>query len=185
MGTINDPPTPATTKDTDHRKSRSSVFFKLSTPTKSIFIIYRRQFALIFTAFTTFIHQILSDLSGSRLGEAVLLAMLPSTVEEFVQHPMFMAPLATAFALVFPFYISQQSTFGNRGKLPLPPGPTGVPLFGNMADIVRESKIGQLHLLMQRWAREYGDIFRVRIGTNTEYYLNSDRAVKVRQLSLS
>jgi hypothetical protein len=32
---------------------------------------------------------------------------------------------------------------------------------------------------MHRWAREHGEVFRVRLGPVTEYFLNSDRAVKV------
>ena len=67
--------------------------------------------------------------------------------------------------------------------LPLPPGPAGLPVVGNAPTIIRESIKGLQHLLMFRWAREYGEIFRVRIGPFEEYFINSDAAVKVRDYS--
>ena len=66
-----------------------------------------------------------------------------------------------------------------KGALPLPPGPPGLPVIGNAPTIVRESIKGLQHQLMLSWAREYGEIFRVRIGPFEEYFINSDVAVKV------
>lgn len=68
-----------------------------------------------------------------------------------------------------------------RGKLPLPPSPPGIPLLGNLIEFVQDAKKASQHLLLQRWAEEYGDIIGVKIGPMTEYYISSDLAVKVRR----
>jgi hypothetical protein len=64
-------------------------------------------------------------------------------------------------------------------KLPLPPQPKGNLILGNLSEVITASKESLQHLLMHRWAREHGEVFRVRLGPVTEYFLNSDRAVKV------
>ncbi|KAH7143558.1 cytochrome P450 [Dactylonectria macrodidyma] len=86
--------------------------------------------------------------------------------------------MAAAFAFLYLLYMLCRNCLSRKALLPLPPGPTGIPLLGNIVDVVRESKKGQQHLLIQQWARKYGDVFKVQIGPHTEYYLNSDRAVK-------
>ena len=40
------------------------------------------------------------------------------------------------------------------------PGPRGLPIFGNMFQIRRD----HVHLDVERWAREYGPLFRVKLG---------------------
>ncbi|KAI5212373.1 cytochrome P450 [Aureobasidium subglaciale] len=65
-----------------------------------------------------------------------------------------------------------------RDLLPLPPQPPGSFFVGNMTEVIAASKIGQQHLLFERWAREHGEIYRVRVGPFTEYFINSDAAVK-------
>lgn len=67
----------------------------------------------------------------------------------------------------------------NRRKLPLPPKPPGFPVLGNTIDFVQAAKKNKIHLLLQRWAEQYGEIMRVQVGPMTSYYLNSDQAVKV------
>lgn len=67
----------------------------------------------------------------------------------------------------------------NRRKLPLPPKPLGLPVLGNTIDFVRAAKKNEIHLLLQQWAEQYGEIMRVQVGPMTSYYLNSDQAVKV------
>ncbi|GME28030.1 cytochrome P450 [Neofusicoccum parvum] len=44
--------------------------------------------------------------------------------------------------------------------------------------MMKAGKEGTLHLLMEKWARQHGEIFRVRSGIVTEYFINSDKAVK-------
>jgi hypothetical protein len=65
-----------------------------------------------------------------------------------------------------------------RGQLPLPPKPKGPPIIGNTIEFVSAAKGNTIHLLLQKWAKEYGEVIRVQIGSVTEYYINSDRAVK-------
>ncbi|KAJ5810401.1 cytochrome P450 [Penicillium pulvis] len=68
--------------------------------------------------------------------------------------------------------------YAQRGKLPLPPCPPGIPILGNLIEFVKDAKKASQHLLLQRWAEKYGDIIGVKIGPMIEYYLSSDRAVK-------
>jgi hypothetical protein len=64
-------------------------------------------------------------------------------------------------------------------SLPLPPQVKGNLILGNISDILKASSETLQHLLIQGWAREYGEVLRVRLGPVTEYFLNSDHAVKV------
>ncbi|KAJ4983179.1 hypothetical protein SVAN01_11322 [Stagonosporopsis vannaccii] len=66
----------------------------------------------------------------------------------------------------------------NRGKLPLPPKPPGHPLLGNALDVIRSTKKGSQHLLFGQYARDLGEIVRVQVGPFTQYFINSDEAVK-------
>ncbi|KAF2854958.1 cytochrome P450 [Plenodomus tracheiphilus IPT5] len=66
----------------------------------------------------------------------------------------------------------------DRNKLPLPPQPPGLPILGNMVDIIGATNKAQQHLLFEQWAREYGEVVRVEAGPFTEYFLNSDASVK-------
>lgn len=67
----------------------------------------------------------------------------------------------------------------NRRRLSLPPKPRGLPILGNTIDFVQAAKKNEIHLLLQKWAEQYGEIMRIQVGPMTSYYLNSDQAVKV------
>ena len=69
--------------------------------------------------------------------------------------------------------------FGGPKSLPLPPQPRGSWMLGNLSEVINASSESLQHLLMQDWSRQHGEVFRVRLGPVTEYFLNSDRAVKV------
>lgn len=60
----------------------------------------------------------------------------------------------------------------------MPPKPTGVPLLGNALDVIGSTKTSSQHLLFGKYAREHGEIVRVQIGPFTQYFINSDEAVK-------
>ena len=79
--------------------------------------------------------------------------------------------------VIFVFVIRRY--MNDRGKLPLPPKPPGWPVIGNTVEFISAAKDGTMHLLLARWAREYGEIIRVQVGPVTNFYLNSDHAVKV------
>ncbi|KAJ5647166.1 cytochrome P450 [Penicillium lividum] len=71
-----------------------------------------------------------------------------------------------------------QNYLSHRGKLPLPPSPPGLPILGNLIEFVKDASQASQHILLQQWAEEHGEIVGVKIGPMTEYYVNSDRAVK-------
>lgn len=66
----------------------------------------------------------------------------------------------------------------NRNKLPLPPAPPGLPLLGNALEVLESTKSGSQHLLFEKYARDHGEIVRVQVGPFTQYFINSDEAVK-------
>ncbi|KAL4768022.1 cytochrome P450 [Aspergillus nidulans var. acristatus] len=53
---------------------------------------------------------------------------------------------------------------GGSKRPPLPPRPRGSLLLGNLLEVTKASKESLQHLLMHTWAREHGEIFRVRLG---------------------
>ncbi|XP_025081722.1 cytochrome P450 2J6-like [Pomacea canaliculata] len=61
------------------------------------------------------------------------------------------------------------------GKKPVPPGPSGVKLF---FEILKALKGGTLHLLGEKWARQYGDIVMCRTIIGNLCFLNSARLVR-------
>ncbi|KAF7621034.1 hypothetical protein AFLA_006325 [Aspergillus flavus NRRL3357] len=63
-------------------------------------------------------------------------------------------------------------------QLSLPPQPRGSMVLGNLSEIMKASMDNLQHPLVQGWAREHGEVIRVRLCPVTEYFLNSDRAVK-------
>lgn len=73
--------------------------------------------------------------------------------------------------------------YGKQGRrqLPLPPKAPGAFLIGNTLDMIKAAKNNTAHLLMKRLADEHEEIFRFQVGSVTDYFLNSDRAVKVRR----
>src|SRR5689334_75044 len=79
--------------------------------------------------------------------------------------------------LLFGVFIFQN--ISKKHELPLPPQPPGWPLLGNTVDMMKAGKNGELHLQLEKWARQYGEICRVRVGLVTEFFINSDKAVKV------
>lgn len=55
-----------------------------------------------------------------------------------------------------------------------PPGPPTLPLVGNLHQIPREKR----HLQFEKWARQYGPIYSLILGTKVMTVLNSDLAIK-------
>lgn len=58
----------------------------------------------------------------------------------------------------------------SKGSLPVP-GPKGFPVIGSTLP-------EQPHRQLIQWAQQYGEIYRVRLGWNNWYMLNSPEAVK-------
>jgi len=55
-----------------------------------------------------------------------------------------------------------------------PPGPPTLPLIGNLHQMPKRDA----HLQFQKWAKEYGPIYSLMLGTKTLIVLSSDQAVK-------
>jgi hypothetical protein len=76
-------------------------------------------------------------------------------------------------------FILWQWNLSSKSKLPLPPKPPGVPILGNLPEFIKAAIKGEMHLLLQKWTEEYGEVVRVQLGPITAYYVGSDIAVKV------
>lgn len=75
-----------------------------------------------------------------------------------------------AFLVYGLFKVSQ---LGSRPK-DFPPGPPTLPIIGNLHQIPSEKR----HLQFEKWAREYGPVFSLMLGTKVMIVLNSDTAIK-------
>ncbi|NIP27819.1 MAG: cytochrome P450, partial [Phycisphaerae bacterium] len=40
------------------------------------------------------------------------------------------------------------------------PGPSGVPILGNLHQI----KVESMHLILEEWFRQYGDLYQIKLG---------------------
>ncbi|KAK6222947.1 hypothetical protein LQW54_000759 [Pestalotiopsis sp. IQ-011] len=79
-------------------------------------------------------------------------------------------PIVFAGFLVLLYRLSQ---VGRRPK-GLPPGPPTIPILGNIHQIPKKYQ----HLQFEKWAREYGPIYSVILGTKVMIVLSSDQAIK-------
>lgn len=79
-------------------------------------------------------------------------------------------PIGFACLLVLLYRLSR---VGQRPK-GLPPGPPTIPILGNIHLIPKEKP----HLQFEKWAREYGPIYSVILGTKVMIVLNTDQAIK-------
>lgn len=95
--------------------------------------------------------------------------------------------IAGFFAVLF-----KLSRIGNRPK-DYPPGPPTLPLLGNIhqvhhkyendiPDVFTEQTLQMptrdAHLQLQKWAKEYGPVYSLMLGTKVLIILSSDEAVK-------
>ncbi|GKT50816.1 cytochrome P450 monooxygenase yanC [Colletotrichum spaethianum] len=81
---------------------------------------------------------------------------------------VFLIPLAVIAIAVF-----QLRNVGRRPK-DYPPGPPTLPLIGNLHQIPSK----QPHHQFQKWAKEYGPVYSLILGTKVMVVLSSDLAVK-------
>ncbi|KAK5799929.1 hypothetical protein VI817_002141 [Penicillium citrinum] len=78
--------------------------------------------------------------------------------------------LAACIAL---FILSRLLSIGRRPKN-YPPGPPTLPLLGNIHQMPKRNA----HLQFEKWAREYGPVYSLMLGTKCLIVLSSDEAVK-------
>ncbi|KAK7755682.1 hypothetical protein SLS62_002293 [Diatrype stigma] len=86
-----------------------------------------------------------------------------------------MANLTIWAVLAIPILLILQriSRIGQRPK-GYPPGPPTLPLIGNLHQLQKEKN----HLLFQKWAKEYGPVYSLVLGSRVVIVLNTDQAVK-------
>ncbi|PVI00803.1 cytochrome P450 [Periconia macrospinosa] len=66
-----------------------------------------------------------------------------------------------------------------KNRLPLPPSPPKASIIsGHLPDVMRAAKEFRQHLLFDKWAKKYGEVYYVQIGPFRDYFINSDRAVR-------
>lgn len=79
--------------------------------------------------------------------------------------------LIVAFAILCIVWLKQMF---NRPRLPLPPGPKGLPVIGNLLDLANE----KVYVKARDWAREFGDdVISLDVLGNTTIVLNSSEAI--------
>lgn len=85
--------------------------------------------------------------------------------------------LATSFSLclILGFYLIFVRQLGQRPK-DFPPGPPTLPIIGNLHQMPREPQKSGPHF--EKWARQYGPIFSLVLGTQVWIVLCRDWMVK-------
>jgi len=83
------------------------------------------------------------------------------------------AVLGLAALLFVVLWKLKLSKIGSRPK-GYPPGPPTLPIIGNLHQIPDEKR----HVQFERWAREYGPVYSLMLGTKVMIVLSSDQAVK-------
>ncbi|KAG8864432.1 hypothetical protein FRB97_005035, partial [Tulasnella sp. 331] len=76
-------------------------------------------------------------------------------------------------SLLFAWLVFKLKDIAGRESY-LPPGPPTVPLLGNLNIFPKEFA----HYKFTEWAREYGDVYSLKIGPATAIVLSSAPAVK-------
>ncbi|KAL2752599.1 hypothetical protein ACRALDRAFT_1058459 [Sodiomyces alcalophilus JCM 7366] len=77
------------------------------------------------------------------------------------------------YVFAFLAVLWQLSRVGRRPR-DYPPGPPTLPLIGNLHQIPTERR----HVQFEKWAREYGPVYSLMLGTKVMIVLSSDRAIK-------
>ncbi|KAK0500183.1 cytochrome P450 [Armillaria luteobubalina] len=85
---------------------------------------------------------------------------------------MYPIPLLISFAIVVFWFYRRFRLRRRQGSLPLPPGPNGLPLIGNLWDIPSEYP----WLIYAKWSATYGDVVYLDTPGNPTIILNSAQA---------
>jgi hypothetical protein len=97
------------------------------------------------------------------------LPTLPSIIMANAIQVFLAAVSAVVFYALFQEFLSPSA----RRRRRLPPGPPGVPFFGNT-----DFPTFNAHIKFKEWADQYGEIFSLRLGPTNIVVLNSDRVIK-------
>ncbi|KAL2157119.1 hypothetical protein VTH06DRAFT_6407 [Thermothelomyces fergusii] len=82
--------------------------------------------------------------------------------------------LTTVLPVIMAAAITMRVLLSGRRPRKLPPGPPTLPVIGNLHQIPKRD----VHLQFEKWAREYGQIYSLILGTKPLIVLSSDKAVK-------
>ncbi|KAK0223484.1 cytochrome P450 [Armillaria fumosa] len=85
---------------------------------------------------------------------------------------MYPIPLLISFVFVVFLFYRRFRLYRRQGSLPLPPGPKGLPLIGNLWDIPSEYP----WLTYAKWSATYGDVLYLDTPGNPTIILNSAQA---------
>ena len=80
--------------------------------------------------------------------------------------------LAALFFSVMLFRLLKKGRDGNPNGLPLPPGPKGYPLIGNLFDM----PVHKPWLVYDEWRKTYGKTFITKMTFRHEYYLIAEHS---------
>ncbi|ORY05703.1 putative O-methylsterigmatocystin oxidoreductase [Clohesyomyces aquaticus] len=84
---------------------------------------------------------------------------------------LYLLPILLLSALIF--YYTQRSTKRPPKGLISAPGPKGLPLLGNTHQLSNHP-----HRQIQAWARQFGEVYKIRLGWNDWYMLCSPSSVR-------
>lgn len=73
-------------------------------------------------------------------------------------------PTLALVATILVVWLALRIRSRRRHEGELPPLVKGYPIIGSLVDMARAGKGGTLHLNMQKWAKEYGAVYRVKVG---------------------
>jgi cytochrome P450 len=92
-------------------------------------------------------------------------------INMLLQHASY--PVTMGIVALLVILWQRLNKIGRRPKN-YPPGPPTLPLIGNLHQIPDEKR----YIQFEKWAREYGPVYSIMLGTKVMIVLNSDQAVK-------
>ena len=78
-------------------------------------------------------------------------------------------PLVVSILLIVGFY--RYRCFNQRNTLPLPPGPTPLPVIGNL----HQFRGGEPWKILDKWHEKYGPLITIRFGQRTAIVIGSNK----------
>jgi cytochrome P450 len=99
------------------------------------------------------------------------MGLLHQTLDELQKLPKFTLHSGVVLLVAFAVYVATR----DPRRKHLPPGPRGLPIIGNTHQLPQTDEVSQVII---NWARQYGEIFRIRLGMTDYIYLNTPEAVK-------
>ena len=96
------------------------------------------------------------------------------SLTEFDHVTMFLTPFLVIFIATLAFLTYTRRNYGKTARPLLPPGPVGIPILGYLPFL----DILDLGGSFSKLSRKYGDVFSLKVGTETAVVLSSYDAIK-------